>query len=447
METEEFKQKYECQSCHAFYETERGRDVKDIKCCSKPDLELLSTNYTDEEIKEKLNWCYENLNIQLKKYVDMSDSKAKLTSIWLMGTYFHEAFETYAHFFINATRGSGKTRLLKLMSSIGNKGDGSIQNNITEAVLFRIPRNTITCIDEMEQVGNKEKQTLREIINSCYKKGMKIKRMKKTSGKDGEQFVVEEFEPFFPIVMANIWGMDEVLGDRSITLVLEKSGNPAITKMIEDFDDNPTIQRIKRTLNQISVVSVVTLLEKNISKNWNNYISTKYNNTNYITTLTTQTTQTTQQQIDMEQFFNKIDGSGIDSRNFELLFPLLLISKEIGKKVFEELLKICSDMVEEKKKDEYRESKDVLLYDFISKKNPDLNYHPIKQLTRDFREFIGEEDTEDRWLNERWVGRGLKRLQLILDSRRISQGNTVSLNVAKARKKLMIFKVEEKKDE
>ena len=43
--------------------------------------------------------------------------------------------------------------------------------------------------------------------------------MKKKKTIEGEQQVVEEFEPYRPIIMANIWGMDEVLGERCIQLI------------------------------------------------------------------------------------------------------------------------------------------------------------------------------------------------------------------------------------
>jgi hypothetical protein len=140
----------------------------------------------------------------------------------------------------------------------------------------------------MEQVGSKEKQTLRELLNSAYKKGMKVKRMKKTKSKEGEEYVTETYEPYFPIAMANIWGMDEVLGDRSLTFVLEKSDNPEVTKKIEDFDTNPRILEIKRVLNELqcSLCSVVT--SKNNIEDWNNYIDNQYNK--YIHTYTTITT-------------------------------------------------------------------------------------------------------------------------------------------------------------
>lgn len=389
--------------------------------------------------KAKLNEVYHRILTVFSKYLDISEQQRKIMAVWVIGTYFHEDFNTYPYLFFNAMRGSGKTRALKLISSMGNKGDGSIQNNMTEAVLFRIPRNTTTCIDEVEQIGSKEKQTLREILNSAYKKGMKIKRMRKKTSKDGEEMITETFEPYFPICMANIWGMDEVLGDRSITLILEKSNHPGITRLIEDFDTNDEIIDIKQTLKLIQCSKCNVVTSRNINKDWNNYIYNRYTTTyNTYTTLNNTTTQ----DLELESLFNKIDECGIFGRNFELLFPLLIIAKQIGEDVFLDIITHASEHSKQKKEDEYTESKDVSLFEFITLLETEvgLNYIQIKDLTRRFRQFLGDTDDDDRWLNDKWMGRAFKRLNLYLDKKRWASGIQVRINFAKAIEKLKIFK-------
>jgi hypothetical protein len=399
------------------------------------------------EYKFKIHNCYKLINSVLSNYVDMNPDYRKIVAIWIIGTYFHEDFNTYPYLFFNAMRGSGKTRLLKLVSSMAAKGDGSVQNNLTEAVLFRIPRGTTTCIDEVEQIGSKEKQTLREILNSAYKKGMKVKRMKKVKTMAGEEQKVETFEPYFPIAMANIWGMDEVLGDRSITLILEKSDDPRVTKKIEDFETNPIIQEIRATLNELSVVMKCSYVKKTYKEHWNNYIDDKYYiDTTTLTTLTTLNYTTTSEEIERLSLFNKLDESGINGRNFELLFPLVITAKMIDDELFEEILKIGIKITEEKRDDEYSNSKDVNLYCFVDSMNSfGLNLISVKELTARFRQFCGDSDDQDRWLNDKWLGRALKRLNLTTFKKRMNDGIYVILNFAKAHEKIKIFKTPEEK--
>lgn len=398
------------------------------------------------QARSEIHNAYKMINAIIGNYVEMPENNKKFIATWLVGTYFHEEFNTYPFLFFNAMRGSAKTRTLKLISAMGAKGDGSVQNNLTEAVLFRIPRGTTTCIDEVEQIGSKEKQTLRELLNSSYKKGMKVKRMKKKKVNGNEEQIVETFEPYFPIAMANIWGMDEVLADRSVTLILEKSDNPFVTKKVEDFDTNPYIQDIKRTLTQFSVVSVVSLREKTYIQHWNDYINHKYNNINNITTQTTYNNNIAEEEpiiddLELLELFNKIDETGINGRNFELLFPILITAKIIDEEVFEDILKIGVQLTETKKQDEYAESKDVSLYEFVdSMVSFGNSFIAIKEITQRFREFIGESNDEDKWLNDKWMGRALKRLNLAKDRRREANGRYVILDYCKAHEKLKIFK-------
>lgn len=399
-----------------------------------------------EQIRLKLAECYDKIIELAKEYIDMDDKYYHLLATWIIGTYYHDEFEAYPILFLNAIRGGAKTRTEKFISSLSKNGDGSVLNNLTEAVLFRIPKGTTTCIDEVEQISSKEKATLKELLNSCYKKGMKVKRMKKIKLQGGsEQQVVESFEPYFPLVLANINGLDEVLSDRSITLVLEKSNNPLMTKKIEDFDKDEFLH-IKRTLEQVSVVSEVKCSQKTIKKAWNNYINMKYTNyTNYTTTYNTLTTPITLEDINLDEMFNKIDELGITGRNFELLLPLLLVNKMISNEYFERFLVIGKEIMVKKKEEEYSDSKDVQLYDFVGTwLQQGSQFLPIKQLVSEFRMFVGEGEQEDRWLNERWLGKALKRLNLIIDRRRLSTGMEVTLNHIKAKDKLKIFREEKK---
>jgi len=414
----------------------------------------LEMGLKDEETismaKLKLGEVYEGLIQLINKYMDIQEDKAKLVAIWIIGTYFHSSFNAYPYLFINAMRGSGKTRLLKIIAYLSRNSFGRVQSGITESVLFRMPTGYTLVLDELEQIGGKDKQALREYMNASYKRGGAVGRSKKVKIDGKEEWITDYFEPYKPIAMANIWGMDEVLGDRCISFVLEKSSNPAKTKKAEDFDTNPTFKVLNELLTHVSAVSVVLLRKKNYTTAWNDYIERKYNDIYTLTTLITQITQITQKEknddekrreiIEKEELiemFNKIDNLGVDGRNLELLMPLLLIAKMISEEVFDEMLKIGKDMMQNKKEDEFAESRDVSLYEFVSKQESDLNYKPIKQLTTMFKTWLG---SEDEWINEKWFGRALKRLNLALDSKRQASGKHVQLNVAKAKEKIKMFK-------
>ena len=393
-------------------------DVKQIETIEK---------LTKEQTKEKLLMCYEKIKEVLKHYLDMKEDYYSLIAIWILGTYWHKDFSSFPYLYFNAMRGSGKSRALKLITRLSK--DGQVMASPTEAVLFRT--NGTIGIDEFEGVANKDKNSVRELLNGAYKKGIKIFRMKKVKTKDGSEMKVEEFEVYRPVIMANIWGMEEVLEDRSITLILEKSNHPLKTRLVEDFHENEVIKYILKNILQCSLCSVVSL--KNINLHWNNYIANEYNTT--LTTCTTHTTHTTLT-THHNELFDKIKESNIIGRDLELFLPLLFIAEFLGQEMLVEIIRISKVIVASKKEDQQVESLDIMVYDFISKKEANLNYHSIKRLTDGFREFSGEVDDE---INTKWFGRALKRLNLVLDKRRRTHGMEVTLNVAKAQNKFQMF--------
>lgn len=367
---------------------------------------------------------------EMKRYMDIPESSMKLIAIWIIGANQINDFDTYPYLFFNAMRGSGKTRILRfVMTACG----GNVINSPTEAVIFR--SNSPIGIDEFEGITRKGTENVRELLNSAYKKGIKVQRIRQVKTKKGTQYETEEFEVFRPIALANIWGMENVLGDRCITIRIDKSDNREITRKLEDFD------RLKDI--QCSLCSVVSMSEGyiHIKKGWNNYLEENQNYTNniHITNNTNNTNNILKGKIPFNptDFYKKIDKSGLAGRILELSFPLLYTAYSLNKKIFDELLETLKEIDEERKEEDMIENYDVSLMDFISQSTYRELFIKISTITQDFREFTsaGEE-----WINEKWIGRALKRLNLIKQKRRTSSGVECILNIEKAKKQIQIFK-------
>lgn len=424
----------------------KKRQVKELE--NNPDglaqdireLTIESERIKDHQIlakmKERLRENYYDIKDILRKYIDMDESYYSMIPIWIIGTYFHHEFNSYPYLFFNAMRGSAKTRTLKLVMKLSK--DGVMMASPTEAVLFRI--KGALGIDEFEGVANKDKSSIRELLNASYKKGVKIFRMKKTKSKTGEEQTVEEFEPYRAIAMANIWGMEEVLVDRCVVITLEKSNDILRTKLTEDYDTHESFAKVIERFSLCSLCSLCS--EKNLYQNWNDYVIDKHNTTHTtLHTYNTYTTQTTPQvlnDIKLMKLFNKIDDSKIQGRNLELFLPLFFIADVIGDDVLNEMIKIAKEFSEKKAHEEETESRDVMVYDFISKLiDVPMKFHSIKRIALDFKDYTGE---DYEWLNARWLGRALKRLNLIIEKKRVSGGIEAILNIPKAIEKLKMFK-------
>lgn len=390
-------------------------------------LELENPSGGLNEEDNNLLDIYKTIIDVLKYYCDIEEKYYSIIALWIIGTYFHHDFPSYPYLFFNAMRGSGKSRVLRLITYLSS--NGSMLNSLTEAVLFRT--SGTLGIDEFEGVSRKGNESLKELLNSAYKKGITVKRMKKKKVLGQEEQVVEEFEVYRPILMANIAGMEEVLGDRCIQIILSRSSNSNITKKMEIFDNDTTIQKIKAFPFEKCRLCRVMLLSE-IYKGWNNFVNfpTK-NDTNNI-----HTTHTQHDTNDITSLYKKIDDSEIDGRNLELMFPLLILASGISKEVLEELLKILKEIVDDKKKDDLVESIDVSLIDYVSSQLEN-KWFLSKDILRDFKNFI---QSEEEWLNDRWLGKALKRLSLIKDKKRMNYGRMYMFDVNKAQEKMVMFR-------
>lgn len=396
-----------------------------------------------EEIEEKekfrkldLEPLFLKIKNILKKYVDMSEENYTIIALWILGTYLHKYFETYPFLIFNASKGSGKTRLLKLISTLSKNGELVV--NISEAAFFRTAQNKTICIDEFERVTSKEKLALKELLNAAYKKGAKVVRIFKLKGKKREKMVAEEFEVYAPICMANIWGFDDVIEDRSIFLVLEKSNRKDITKLLEMYDSDEDIKEVKERLNELfSDTSDVTLLNFNIIHfiivSYNNYIINK----NIVSQVSNMSLLSEESQVSLEKllyFYNKIYESQLIGRQLEIFFPILIISLFCN--CFEETLKIVEKISQEKKEEELAENRDILLLGFIAKEIEETNeYIAVSEISKKFKEYL--ENAE--WVTNDWVGRALRRLNLVISKRRTSKKREVLINFKKAKEKYAMF--------
>jgi len=373
-----------------------------------------------EVVKNDLYDAYQNIKELLRKYCDLDDKDYPVVATWIMGTYMHDQFESYPYLFLNAMKGSGKTRTLKLITDLSK--DGEMILSPTEAVLFRT-KSTLG-IDEFEGLTRKGQENLLELLNACYKKGNKVKRIKQKKNEEGgmEQ-VVEEFDVYRPLVIANINGMEDVLGDRCITIILERSENRKIVQLIEIWKYEELFKKTKEILNRCSLCSIV--VAEKVYMDWNNYIYTNnINNTNNTNN------------INYNLLFKRLDLLDLDGRTLELTIPLLLIAWQLSPEIFEENYTSIENYTKSRKEEQFQESRDISLIDFVSQEVEDQWLY-VKNVTNKFKEFLQSDDEE---INPKWVGRALKRLKLKYDTRRIGGGTQVKLDILKAQEKIKMFK-------
>lgn len=447
------------------------------------------------------NDCFDIIIDVLKRYLVMEKKYYIITALWIIGTYFHKNFKTYPYLYFNASKSSGKTRILKLISFLSK--NGRLIGLPSEAYVFRTAETNTFCMDELEGIDRKESQNLRLLLNSAYKRGMFIPRIKK--GKDNE-LEPEEFEAYAPIILANIYGMNDVLQDRCITVILERINLPPITKKIEAWEDEDDVKGAKKWLESVNYIKNVvnapaganappSLREnapdinfgvvrcnvemgfKCIEKIWNdaldNMIIKEETTHNYTITTNNTTTfnytnnfeqaigsldwQSGKYQVELTKelldFFKKIYDSGIDGRNLELYLPLFIIASMVSLDVFDTTIQTATTEIKEKVMDEIMENRDAMmiaaLVEFLSEKEPN-SWITTSEIKTAMILVVGEEkETKDgshkvapEWLNVRWIGWAIKRMNLAAKKRRRSMGVEVVLDFNKIRERAKVLGID-----
>jgi hypothetical protein len=380
-----------------------------------------------EQDKEIIKIIYFKICDLIDYYMDLDVKSISIIALWIIGTYFHSEFISYPYLYFNAMRGSGKSRIMQLATILSK--DGKMLNSMTEAVLFRT-KGTLA-IDEFESATSKELQALRELLNSGYKKGTSVIRMRRVKTPEGEVQQPEEFNVYRPIIIANITGLDQVLQDRCITIILEKSKKPEKVMLIEDFVHNPSVCLIKDLLSKCRLCMFSE--NKNLYQDWNNFVKS------YTTTSTTYTTLHTlpTQNLHITKLFEKIMKKGIYGRNLEISLALMLISSEVDEKVLDLTLDTFEDLVKEKKHDEELESRDVMLIDYISKMDISLDFIKLSEFCIMFRNYTELTDKDE---SNEMIGRALKRLGLVIEKKRVAEGFKIIPNIAKAKEQIKMFR-------
>ena len=147
-------------------------------------------------------------------------------TLWTIGTYFFHLFNSYPYIYIGGLKRSGKTKVLTVASLMCF--NAIFSNNLSTSAIFRLIQSgrCTLLMDETEKLSNKDRALeLRNLLLSGYKRGAKVYRTEKTSK---DRLVPEAFEVYSPKMIANISGLDSVLEDRCIVIIMRRGKDKKI---------------------------------------------------------------------------------------------------------------------------------------------------------------------------------------------------------------------------
>lgn len=416
----------------------------------------------DTEIK----FVFEEIKNQLKFYFDWSDEvKYDFFAVWVIGTYFYQLFTSFPYVNLMGSKASGKSKLMFLCSLLAF--NGYHVTNITPATLFRIVQNSrcSLLIDEAEY----DKHEIKELqgLLSGYTKGTLVPRMTERKKKGVKGHEIEFFEVYSPKMLAGIHGVESILEDRCITIITQKANiktkegkikanrYPDATEekwtvirdlcysvMLEHFKDiRSSMNTIKSEVEKrFDVLDVILKSKLQDTRSSTDMLTLKTSNTSQTilkngkvgTVNDVGNVETSQDERTISKFtdndkrrnvtseidivFNKL-AENIDSRNLQLWLPLYSIAYNIGWDVFESMVNFSVRLIEQKKDVNYMEDRDTVVFINLLKNVKEKRLYTVASITSSLKADLGEQ----YWINERYVGKSLRRLDVVLGTSRGSR--------------------------
>lgn len=155
-----------------------------------------------------------------------SGSQAIAVSLWIVGTYVFDAYDTTPYLHIKSPeKRSGKSLLLELLELLCHKP--LLAANVSPAALYRVvdSRSPTLLLDEVDAVfpkgrtSDQNKEDLRGLLNAGYRSSARAIRINLKASKDNQ---VEEFSAFCPKALAGIGDLPDTIADRCITISLQR---------------------------------------------------------------------------------------------------------------------------------------------------------------------------------------------------------------------------------
>lgn len=169
---------------------------------------------------------YEKIKGKLLEYIDFTEKgMADVLTLWIIGTYLYSVFPSFPYIYLMGSKRSGKTKVLAFAEGLAY--NAMFTMNISSASLFRLVEDlgTTLLIDESEQLNNPERRAeFRALLLQGYKQGGEVVRVEGDVNKTVTSFLV-----YSPKMLGNIGGIEDVLEDRTVPFIMQRSKDLVIS--------------------------------------------------------------------------------------------------------------------------------------------------------------------------------------------------------------------------
>jgi len=312
---------------------------------------------------------------ELQKYLEFPDDEREYTliSLWILGTYLQPVWFSYPYIGVSGVKRTGKSKLLKFVEMLAF--NALFSTNISTAVLYRLIQSLRCTIlmDEAEALSNKQRKSeLKNILYSGYKKCGFVYRSSKTAK---EKIVPEKFEVFSPKIFVTFEGLEDILTDRSVEIVMIRTDKKEISD--REIDENDPIWTKIR--NKLYVFAL---------ENWKK----------------------------IRELYRSFDEvKEIHSRELELWKPMLVLAKFFGEDVYEKIKGLAIKKIKEKEMREETETMESLLLSVLVEMVVEDGFYAVVDIQKKIKESFNED------FSTHWIGKALSYRFGFKESKRLSR--------------------------
>jgi predicted RNA binding protein YcfA (HicA-like mRNA interferase family) len=329
---------------------------------------------------------YESVRQAWQQYIEFDNQDFyDLIALWSIGTYFFHLFNTYPYIYVGGLKRTGKTKILTVASFLCF--NAIFTNNISTASLYRLTQSgrCTLLLDETEKLSSKERaEELRNLLLAGYKKGAPVYRTEK---KSGERLTPEAFHVYSPKIICNISGIEDVLEDRCIPIIMKRGKNRDIINREPDGAEQAWI----KIRDNLYMLYLQYALEFSVDSAHN--------------------------------AVSVAEVKELSSRDLELWRPLLHLAAFFDKynpqlNLSEKIMKLAKEITSEKQTENITETGEYILVQTLLKIVDEDRFYPLAEIKK---EMAGAFDEVQSWLQTKWIGRALKRLGF-KEKRRVGRG-------------------------
>jgi hypothetical protein len=176
--------------------------------------------FCEEGWKGDLLGTFHLVRETLESHIDLRDPHQYVfLSLWIIGTYMFEGFESYPYVHVNGPKGVGKSTALDFLSRVCFNGE--LTPNISASAHFRLMHGSSSTlsIDELEKLYRKSLSDERMILLAGYKKGGTVLR----SVNRGGRWHPKRFEVYGPRAFASQAGFEDVMASRTVKILMSRT--------------------------------------------------------------------------------------------------------------------------------------------------------------------------------------------------------------------------------